>query len=809
MRPLTQVMLVVLMAFVVSAQNPWIRTLSTSQGSSNNNRADFLRLMKERANTPFTVGRSSFDATQIQPRMPSLPTRRAQQPSMPSTIRMPTGPDVNRPASGGRMMMADDFNDGRVSQEQIERDREIARQDRERQREEKERQREELELARQEAEQQREMADKENQEKFREQQLALEEKLRNQQAALEEQRLQREQAEKERHEQHQADLESQRQALEEHRLAMENHRKEMEEAQRQREHENQEKFREQQLALEEKLKAQEQALREQENAQREFESNQRAQEEAQREFEMAGGQDIQEFSNSRMLPMGVNVGRIVESKGSKGCIARPCQNNASCIDLDNGLFECTCAPGFTGLTCDIALESTVKSKNVCSDNPCLNQGSCEARELGFFCKCNKPWTGDRCEKVWENPCTEKNLRSSDISQFKDPWNEENYILCTDINIFHSMPCSKGTYFNEDYGHCVRVGYFPPVCPRNHCKNEASCIMDENDEFKCVCKKGFSGEFCETNINECETEGGNAACAGGKCVDQLNGFFCQCQNGLVGLNCVNTIPNPCTFEAIEQSREFHVMPTQEGRSYIHCTHENHFVLNKCAEGLFWNQEERACVNDRPKEKTGSCMSYPCKNGGDCQDLGDHEYTCACKNGYEGDQCETMIDSCASNPCQNGGRCLAYAGGYTCACHDKIVDECCCHGIKNPCPKKSSIIPGVNNYFPHLFTDRYIHCDFDGRAFARQCSAGLKWSQSSLSCLPENFVSHVPVVEPETTELFVDDSVEKMQMEEEARKKDLEERRQALMQRSNEKVKSLRYLNPRFIRRYQMGLLLLCC
>lgn len=800
MRPITQLMLVVLLAYAASAQNQWFRTLSANQGPSSN-RADFLRLMQERANQQFSVGRSVMPSNQKPPRMPSLPRSSQAGNSNPSMIRMPSAPaPVMEQPGAGRIMMADDFNDGMVSQEQIERDREIARQDRERVREEKERQREELERQREEIEHQREQADKDNMEKFRQHQQELEEKLRQQQEALEEKRLQREQAEKERQEQLQQNLESQRQALEEHRLEMENHRKEMEEKQRQQEAENQEKFRQQQEALEEKLRAQEEALREQEAAQREFEASQREQEKAQREFEMAGGENVQEFGNSRMLPMGVNVARIVE-KTVSGCEKKPCLNNAACEDLENGLFKCNCAVGFTGLTCDIALEPEAKtSDNVCSTNPCLNAGVCEARESGFFCKCNKPWTGDRCQTIWENPCTEENLRKSDISQFKDPWNEENYILCTDINIFHSMPCSTGTYFNEDYGHCVRFGYNPPVCPRNHCKNEAECIMDESEEFRCVCKMGFTGEFCETNINECETAGGYQACNGGQCVDQLNGFFCQCQNGLVGLNCVETIPNPCTFQAIQQGREFFVMPSAEGQSYIHCTHENNFVLSSCAKGLFWNQEERACVLEKPSPKTGQCLSYPCKNGGDCQDLGEDGYKCECKTGYEGDLCETMIDSCASNPCQNGGRCLAYAGGYTCACHDKIVDECCCHGLKNPCPKKSMIIPGVNNYFPHLFTDRYIHCDFDGRAFARQCSAGLKWSQRSLSCLPENFVTYTPVAEPKTTELYVDESIEDVKKQEEARRKDLAERQQALINKSTERVTSLRFLNPRFIRNY---------
>ena len=52
--------------------------------------------------------------------------------------------------------------------------------------------------------------------------------------------------------------------------------------------------------------------------------------------------------------------------------------------------------------------------------------------------------------------------------------------------------------------------------------------------------------------------------------------------------------------------------------------------------------------------------------------------------------------------------------------------------NPCPPKSKVIPGVNNYFSHLFPNKYIHCDFDGRAFVRNCALGTRWNQEKYAC-----------------------------------------------------------------------------
>lgn len=76
----------------------------------------------------------------------------------------------------------------------------------------------------------------------------------------------------------------------------------------------------------------------------------------------------------------------------------------------------------------------------------------------------------------------------------------------------------------------------------------------------------------------------------------------------------------------------------------------------------------------------------------------------------------------------------------------------------------MIPGVNNYFPHLFANRYIHCDFDGRAFTRNCQDGLKWVQSALSCLPMDFMtvsSHFQKVSEKPTILEADlDELERL-------------------------------------------------
>jgi len=347
---------------------------------------------------------------------------------------------------------------------------------------------------------------------------------------------------------------------------------------------------------------------------------------------------------------------------------------------------------------------------------------------------------------FNNPCTEEALRSGEFQLFRDPSDRSSYLVCESVGRFHRMPCPAGTFFDEGMRQCIPEGFESNAC-ENSCKNDAECVVDESNIARCVCKAGFTGQFCETNIDECAL-GGNQACSGGQCVDQINGYYCSCAGGRIGLNCRDTIENPCTPDNLERGVFMFEVPSQESNVWLQCISESQFVVSKCAEQLFWNSELQTCTVERPLAKSGVCRTLPCKNGGECQDLGNSQFQCQCRPGFTGEVCENVIDLCLSNPCANGGRCLSWTGGYTCVCQNKIIDETCTSGLNNPCPPRANLIPGFNDYFAHPSPNRYFHCDIDGRAFARTCMTGLRWKQEALSCLPESFVleSVVPKAMP---------------------------------------------------------------
>lgn len=61
----------------------------------------------------------------------------------------------------------------------------------------------------------------------------------------------------------------------------------------------------------------------------------------------------------------------------------------------------------------------------------------------------------------------------------------------------------------------------------------------------------------------------------------------------------------------------------------------------------------------------CSVNPCQNGGSCTpQVGG--YSCKCVPGYNGVNCQHLIDYCQSNPCMYGGVCTTDINKYVCNC-----------------------------------------------------------------------------------------------------------------------------------------------
>ncbi|XP_019616636.1 PREDICTED: sushi, von Willebrand factor type A, EGF and pentraxin domain-containing protein 1-like [Branchiostoma belcheri] len=96
-------------------------------------------------------------------------------------------------------------------------------------------------------------------------------------------------------------------------------------------------------------------------------------------------------------------------------------------------------------------------------------------------------------------------------------------------------------------------------------------------------------------------------------------------------------------------------------------------------LSWSQlgtaEQRKVSLQIPSlcDDTDECASAPCGDNRCVDQLRD--YSCICKAGFTGQNCEINIDDCEDNVCQNNATCLDGVGNYTCLCSEGFVGDFC--------------------------------------------------------------------------------------------------------------------------------------
>ena len=74
------------------------------------------------------------------------------------------------------------------------------------------------------------------------------------------------------------------------------------------------------------------------------------------------------------------------------------------------------------------------------------------------------------------------------------------------------------------------------------QNGGTCTEGgDGDSYTCTCATGFSGDQCETNIDDCDP---NPCQNGGTCADGIDSFQCACPTGFTGPTCAQTVgPDP--------------------------------------------------------------------------------------------------------------------------------------------------------------------------------------------------------------------------------------------------------------------------
>ncbi|KAG9336493.1 hypothetical protein JZ751_002840 [Albula glossodonta] len=91
-----------------------------------------------------------------------------------------------------------------------------------------------------------------------------------------------------------------------------------------------------------------------------------------------------------------------------------------------------------------------------------------------------------------------------------------------------------------------------------------------------------------------------------------------------------------------------------------------------------------VNMAPANSLGSATA---KKDGEDSSVTKGSYTCACRPGFTGVDCELEVKECDSKPCRNGGICMDLENGYQCMCPPRFEGPHCEHSLQtcadSPC------------------------------------------------------------------------------------------------------------------------------
>ena len=281
------------------------------------------------------------------------------------------------------------------------------------------------------------------------------------------------------------------------------------------------------------------------------------------------------------------------------------------------------------------------------------------------------------------------------------------------------------------------------CTENICQNGGLCLARQH-QIQCYCPAGFSGKFCEININECDSRpcynNGKCVdlpqsyrceclqgysglqcqieesdCVPGACPDRamckdnpgIGQYECLCRSGYTGTNCSITVDpclqngNPCQNSGIctplQQGKfQCKCMPGWEGRlceiNTDDCAEMPCLLGANCTDLVndFRCDCPRGFTGKRCHKKVDLCQTQPCINGLCVDKFFNHE--CICFPGYTGESCEVDINDCVENPCQNGGQCIDEIDDYRCSCEIGFTGKNCQHMVdhcaSNPCENGGS-------------------------------------------------------------------------------------------------------------------------
>ncbi|CAF4272198.1 unnamed protein product [Rotaria socialis] len=367
---------------------------------------------------------------------------------------------------------------------------------------------------------------------------------------------------------------------------------------------------------------------------------------------------------------------------SSFCTHMTCKNGGKCVpfsvdepscSVDQiGSTCCQCPPNFAGLRCE-------QEVDLCSSNPCKANGRCQSDKSGYRCQCFEGYTGEDCDVrimnsgCASNPCTVGicyQLNQSGASYVCICPDGTLNLSCNSQNSTRSpykLPAfSTTTMTTSLFGGNVKfrdgsnlnsapaaISTCNPTS-RDVC-NGGQCILSTTGAYACRCREGYTGAYCENNINECAS---NPCLGGGTCYDLVNAYACFCPDRIFRPQCNTTSTvkyTPTTSmgnpnDKILTGKEEKPLPREclcrnGGRCY---TTPGSGKLCQCP-SAFTGPFCETSINVATRNNAGafsSCSQVSCENGATCQEQGSNS-ACMCKPGFTGQRCELEYFRCQNN------------------------------------------------------------------------------------------------------------------------------------------------------------------
>ncbi|KAK3588474.1 hypothetical protein CHS0354_035649 [Potamilus streckersoni] len=290
-------------------------------------------------------------------------------------------------------------------------------------------------------------------------------------------------------------------------------------------------------------------------------------------------------------------------------------NSTKCVDID----ECTAgqsgcqqicenSPGRFSCSCNFGYALTEDRKTCIQvENPCKQYGNITCDQICLVdlqartstCSCNLGFKLAADNKT----CEDINECNGDGSLN----NCSSNAVCQNTNGSYVCSCNTGFKLENDGRTCSECDSFHYGI---NCSSDCNCSVgaERCDKLSgCVCKNGWNGTKCDTDIDECSN---TSLCTGANiyCLNTLGSYQCVCESGYNKTNGICEDIDECT---------------QNVCSY-NCTNTNGSYQCSCQSGYKVNGSYCIDIDECLRGEDDCSQGCQNKNG---------SYECVCYSGYE--------------------------------------------------------------------------------------------------------------------------------------------------------------------------------